>query len=489
MNKALLLALIFFVAEFHVFAQDTPVQEYSLFEIVDLALGRSPAALQAETRRENRYWQWRAFQSNYMPRIYLSGELPNFTRANEPITQEDGTVEFRPVSQNFSELNLFATQSIGYLGTEIFLNSNIERFDDFERNTTRFSGEPASIGIRQPLFQYNYLKWAKQIEPLQYEESKKGYSEDIEEIAIDATERYFEVLNAQINLAISSKNRANNDTIYQIAQGRYNLGTIPENELLQLELNLMKSRQDVAQAQLDLETSTLRLKSFIGLNENSALTLELPNNIPDFSVDEAIAIQEAFKNRSDAVAFERRLREAESQIALARGDNGISINVNASYGLTNRSNDFVELYNNPENQSRVRVGFDIPILDWGRSKSRVKQAEANYKLEQYTIEQERVNFEQRVFTQVRTFDMLRDQIEIANAADNIANRSYEIAKQRFLIGKITIVELNDALEKKDNARQQYVQSLNDFWTAYYTLRQLTLYDFENGTPLYLPDAD
>lgn len=126
MNKALLLALIFFVAEFHVFAQDTPVQEYSLFEIVDLALGRSPAALQAETRRENRYWQWRAFQSNYMPRIYLSGELPNFTRANEPITQEDGTVEFRPVSQNFSELNLFATQSIGYLGTEIFLNSNIE---------------------------------------------------------------------------------------------------------------------------------------------------------------------------------------------------------------------------------------------------------------------------------------------------------------------------------------------------------------------------
>ncbi|MEQ9440783.1 MAG: TolC family protein [Cyclobacteriaceae bacterium] len=491
MNKAFLLIFIpaFLIIEFPAFSQDALSQGYSLFEIVDLALGRSPAALQAETRRENRYWQWRAFRSNYMPRVNLSGELPNFTRANEPITQEDGTVEFRPVSQNFSELNLFATQAIGYSGTEIFLNSNIERFDDFERNTTRFSGEPASIGLRQPLFQYNYLKWAREIEPLQYEESKKEYSEDVEQIAIDATEQYFQVLIAQINLAIASKNRANNDTIYQIAQGRYNLGTIPENELLQLELNLMRSRQDVAQAQLDLETSTLQLKSFIGLTESAAITLEVPDDIPSFSVNEEVAIREAFQNRSDAVAFERRLRQAESEIALARGDNGISIDIYASYGLTNRSDRFFELYDNPENQSRVRVGFDIPILDWGRSKSRVKQAEANYKLEQYTIEQERVNFEQRVYTQVRTFDMLRNQIEIAQAADDIANRSYEISKQRFLIGKITIVELNNALENKDSARQQYVQSLNDFWTAYYTLRLLTLYDFEQGAPLYVPQGD
>jgi len=466
-------------------AQDSLAQQYNLFEIVDLALGRSPAALQAETRRENRYWQWRSFRSNYMPRVYLSGELPNFTRANEPITQEDGTVEFRPVSQNFSNLSLFATQSIGYSGTQIFLNSNVQRFDDFERNTTRFSGEPASIGMRQPLFQYNYLKWDRLIEPLLFEESKRGYKEDVEEIAIEATERYFDVLDAQVNQAIATKNLANADTIYQIAQGRYNLGTIPENELLQLELNLMQARQDVAQAELDLETSTLRMKSFIGLNEEADIVLALPNNIPGFEVSAQTAIQEAFKNQSDAVGFERRLRQAESEVAQARGDNGLNIDIYATYGLTNRSDKFTEIYNNPENQSRVRVQFEVPILDWGRAKSRIKRAEANYQLEQYTIEQERVNFEQRVFTQVRTFDMLRDQIEIAEVADDIADRSYEIAKQRFLIGKITIVELNDALEKKDNSRRQYIQSLNDFWEAYYTLRLLTLYDFERNEALYV----
>ena len=328
------------------------------------------------------------------------------------------------------------------------------------------------------------MRWNRLIQPLLYEESRKGYSEEVEEIAITATDTYFDVLTAQVDLAVATKNRANADTIYQIAQGRYNLGTIPENELLQLELSVMEARQAVAQAQLDLETSTLQLKSFIGLNESISLVLALPDEIPDFPVDADVAIREAFENRSDAVGFERRLREAKSEVAQAKGGNGISIDVYASYGLTNRANNFVDLYTEPENQSRVNIGFEIPLLDWGRSKSRVKRAEANYQLEQYTIEQERVNFEQRVFTQVRTFDMLRDQIEIARAADDIATRSYEIAKQRFLIGKITIVELNDALEKKDNARRQYIQSLSDFWEAYYTLRQLTLYDFATDQPLW-----
>ena len=61
------------------------------------------------------------------------------------------------------------------------------------------------------------------------------------------------VVLAQISLEIAQKNLANNDTIYKIGQGRYNLGRIAENELLDLELNVMNSRQQVAQALVDLE--------------------------------------------------------------------------------------------------------------------------------------------------------------------------------------------------------------------------------------------
>ena len=44
-------------------------------------------------------------------------------------------------------------------------------------------------------------------------------------------------------LAINLRSSGFSFTIFKIAEGRYNLGKIAENELLQLELNLMNSRQ------------------------------------------------------------------------------------------------------------------------------------------------------------------------------------------------------------------------------------------------------
>lgn len=486
----LCLVFVFHLSHAQEEPQDPQVpQTFTLDDIVQLALQRSPFALQAQTRKENRYWSWRSYRSQYMPRLYLSGRLPDFTRSNTPVQQPDGSYEFRPVSQNLSQLNLGIQQSIGFTNTRIFMESEMQRFDNYEDNRTIYSGNPAVIGIEQPLFQFNPLKWARVIEPLRYEESKREYAEDIEQIAINATFNYFQVLIAQIDMAIAQKNLANNDTIYQIAQGRYNLGKIAENELLRLELNLMNSRQAIAQAQLDLETSTLRLKSFIGYTDQQSINLQIPDELPSFDIDENIAIREALQSRQEAVAYDRRLKEAERNVANARSQSGLQMNLFATYGLTNRADKLTDVYTSPENQQQVQLGFFIPVLDWGRSKSLVKTAEAELKLEQYTVQQERINFEQEVYTQVKTFEMLRTQVKVAEVADDIADRSYEIAKQRYLIGGISITDLNLALQDKDSARRQYIESLSNFWSAYFNLRRLTLYDFENNRPLYNPEEN
>jgi outer membrane protein TolC len=46
-----------------------------------------------------------------------------------------------------------------------------------------------------------------------------------------------------------------------------------------------------------------------------------------------------------------------------------------------------------------------------------------------------------------------------------------------------ITNLNIAQQEKDNNRDAYVNSLKDFWLAYYELRQLTLYDFDTNEDL------
>ena len=461
-------------------------QAFTLEQIVQLALDRSPSALQAETRKEMAYWRWRSYLSAYRPQLALEGRLPNFNRTNEAVQQPDGSYAFRRVSNSLTDLDLVASQSLGITGTEFFLSSGIERFDNFVNDNTTYSSNPVRVGLRHSLFGFNELRWNRMIEPLYYEEANRNYVVQREEIAQEATERFFAVLVQQVNMALAQKNLANNDTIYQIGQGRYNLGRITEDQLLNLELNVMNSRQEVAQAQLELETSTLELKSFVGLGDQSVVVAP-PAGVPTFTIDARTALQQALANNPNMVIYERRIKEAEADIARTRGENGFSADLLATYGLTDRGDEISSVYQQPENEQTIQLGFRIPVLDWGRSKSRRKRADAILKLEQYTVEQERINFQQEVYTQVRTFAMQREQVKITQVADDIADRRYNIAKQRYLIGKIDITDLSIALREKDEARRRYTESLRDFWLNYYEVRMLTLYDFaENESLLETP---
>ena len=482
----------FFLTHYTI-AQDTSTAEqFSLKEIVKMARDRSIWALQAEVRKENRYWQYRVYRSNYNPQLSLDGTFPAYQRAFDPVRQEDGSYEYREVNQNNSDVNLSLSQSLSMTGTQFFINSSVRRFDNFsfDPRYKLYSGEPFSVGLRQPLFQFNQLRWDKRIEPLRYEESKREFVEDLENISMIATNRFFDLLLAQMNLRIAHINLANNDTIYKIGEGRYNLGKIAENELLDLELNVMTSRQQVAESSLDVETSLLRLRTFVGLTNVESVELLPPSEIPSFDVDEATAIAMAREHRADALGFPRRQLEAERDVAQAKGTSGLNADLFASVGISGRSeNSLPDMYGNTVDQQSIRVGFEIPILDWGRQKSRVKTAEANLKLEEYTIELDEINFDEAIFTQVKQFEMLKEQVSISERADFVAQKRYDIAKNRYLIGKISITDLNLALRDKDDAKRAYVQSLRDFWTAYYNLRLLTLYDFESNQKLYNPEDE
>ena len=461
----------------------------TLQEAVEFARDQSQSSLLAETEKENQYWQWRTFKANYLPNLAINGTLPDFNRSFTPVTQPDGTTEFQPVSVNNSNVQLRLSQALGLTGGRIFASSQVNRFDDFDNDVTRFSGSPFYLGLIQPLFGFNELKWDKRIEPLLYDESLKGYTEDLENISIRTTDLFFDMLLAQISLDMANKNVNSNDTIFNIGKGRYGLGKIAENDLLQLELNLLNSNQEVSQATLDMETARLRLLTYIGLTGEQNVALAKPDDIPNFQIDEGLALIEGRKNRQEAIAFKRRRLEAERDVAQARGNNGLNANLFATYGLSSRGDNLGDVYMDPEDQQQLRIGFDIPILDWGRQKSIVKTAEANQKLVTYTVAQDEINFDLEILTLVRQFEVLHQQQEVSSKTDDIGQRKYDISKNRYLIGKISITDLNLALQDKDIARRNHIQSLRDFWVTYYRIRMLTLYDFEQNRSLYEINAN
>lgn len=449
----------------------------NLLDVIGIAKTHSTAAVQAATIRENQYWQYKTFKSNYSPQLSLDGTLPQYSKTNIPVVQPDGTVEFKPVINDNSQLNLGLTQNIGLTGGQLFLGSNILRFSDFDREQTRYNGNPLIIGLKQPLFAFNSLSWDKKIEPLRYEESQKKYREDLEGVGRDASELFFSLLIAQINKDIAAKNLSNNETIYKIGEGKAALGRLSKDELLRLKLGVLNARKAVVQANVEAETSDLKLKSFIGFSATNQIQLVLPENLLTFEVDAAVAVQQAKNNRQRAIEFKRALLEADKDVAKAKGENGLKVNLFGTFGLTNVANQLPGIYRNAKDQQEISLGFKIPVLDWGRSASRIKTALSNRKLVEATVKQAQINFEQEIYTTLRQLTMIKEQMKTNAEADITANERFEIAKKRYFLNDLSITDLNIALQEKDQARRDYILSLKSFWNAWFSLRILTLYDF------------
>jgi outer membrane protein len=423
------------------------------------------------------------FLSDYKPQLRLETELPAYSRSFQEVLQPDGTVAFQPVRNNNSRLNLYLEQNIRATGATVYAGSFAQRFDDFDRKNTLFNGAPISIGVKQPIFRFNAMRWEQRIEPLRYRESRQEYVEAVADISLNTNRLYFNLLLSGVNLDIAQTNLRNTEKILLVAREKYELGKIARNELLQLQLEQLKAQKAAAAAARDVEVATLDLRRYTGIigGERLVLVEPQPLELTELSADQLLA--EAFANRSDALAFYRRELEAQREVAKAKGENGVNATLVAEMGYAGRGPQANDLASNLQNYQLVQIQFSTPILDWGRSKSRMKTAEANQKLIEYAIEQDRENFQQEIITEITLMDMLREQLALTVQADRIASEKYQIAQERYLLGNLGITDLSVAFAEKDQAKRDYIGGLRDYWTAYYRLSRLTLYDLKNGHKL------
>ncbi len=481
--KALSL-IVLFASVLTVPAMPQEVKRLTLDEVINLASEQSPNAYMAKHRFRASYWEYRTFVADYRPILSLSGNLPDYSTAYNRVWNSNAQ-QWEYASTNVLQTsgNLSLAQNIGFTGGSISLYSDMTYEKNFENEEERYITSPLNVRLTQPLFRYNELRWQKKIEPLKYEQARKTYLSDVEDVHVMAVQYFFSLALAQINREIAETNMQNADTLYRIALGRYNLGTIAEDELLQMELSYLNAGTEINASEMNLRDRELKLRSFLGFNQSVRLELIIPSEIPDLEVEVSEVLKLAEQNNPKLIDLERQLVEAQSSVAQAKAEKGLNANLTASYGLRDQDPVLDMAYDKPNQQQTVRISFSLPILDWGQGKGRYKMAKSREELTRMQVEQDRIDFEQSLLLDVQQFNMQDDQVKIAAKSDTVAAKMFEVTKQRFLIGKIDVLELNNADTKKDQNKRNYIQALNNYWTYYFNMRALTLFDFITRKPL------
>ncbi|UPK69403.1 TolC family protein [Chitinophaga filiformis] len=459
-------------------------QTLSLQGVVQQAQQQSPSYYKARSSALNSLYAFRYYVAGRRPQLRLQATNSSSFLGNiESIRQPDGTYAFSRSSYSFTFTSLIAEQVVPFTGGLLSVATNLQRNDVFDPTSgISYLSTPFSVNYSQPMLLYNPYRWDARIQPLLYEESKKQYVEALEKTGLEASGYFFDALMAQQQELILQQNVANTDTLYRISKGRFELGKIAENELLQIELNLLNARNNLEQATLSKEIAYRQLTQFLSLPKGSTVQVALPDTVPSLQIPLDVAQREAQDNRQAVLAFRRQRLQAEQEVAEARGNNSYQLNLSANFGQARQGTSIKNAYGggNLQQNQLLSVGISIPIIDWGKARNRVRQAKANQELIEVDIQQQERNFEQEIYLQTQQFNIQQKLLQSAAKADTIARQRYEITKQRYYIGKISITDLNLAQQEKDLANQNYINALRSFWTSYYTVRLLTLYDFEKS---------
>ncbi len=484
MNRIFLLVLFYFIC-LNPTVQAQEVISADIKDIINSAQSDSPNFLLAKTRENNAYWIYIASKSVFKPQLGFSATLPNINRSISDITLPGGGREFVTSSFMSNTIGVNLNQVISATGGSVTLSTGLQRLDDFGT-----SGQPANylsspIGIRfdQPLFRLNPYKWDKKEAEINYKASKKRYVEDRERIAFEAVNNFFDLYISKINLEESIRNSTYLDSLIVNAEGRFSVGRISETELLQMQLSAKNAKGAVARNNLSVQNKIESLRDFLGIQKQVDFDLKTPSPLKVFEIDKDKALEYALKNRSITEDFRLRLLNAERQVESAQKNNGPSLRLSGSFGLTQASESLSGAYQQFLDQEQVSLSIDIPIADFGRRKAQREIAKSNLELTQLQLKQDQVSFEREILVNVEQFKLKRDQLKLAEEALEIAKKRVDIAKKRFDIGKIDVTNLNIAIQEELGAQQSYYSTLWDLWRAHYTIRNLTLYDFENDAPL------
>jgi outer membrane protein TolC len=421
------------------------------------------------------------YKSLKKPNLSVGADLPRFNKTSLAITQPDGTIAFQSISQANSSISAFASQVVTATGGTLFINSDIQRFEDFSSDVKQYNGIPIRFGINQPLFGLNTWKYQDKIQPLLVEEAKKNYQTKIEEALGTATERYFNILIINQNLEIALTNEKVNENLLKITEERLLLGKVSRDEKLQLEIELNNAKLAVSQATSQLDQSIATLYTFLGRKSPETNQVFSIPQIKDIEKVNTSALLKSYKeNRAELIAYKRSLQESDLDIAQAKADFGFQASLRASIGLARGSNNFSEVYSDPFEEQQFNLSISVPILDWGKKRSAVQQMKIKKQNIDASFKQQLLELEVNIEQEAIFFSRLQNEIALLKDIMEKAEERFSISNDRYILGNIDITNLTLAQRDKDQTKRNYVNALKAYWTSYYRLRALTGYDIINN---------
>jgi outer membrane protein len=411
------------------------------------SLDVTPVAYGRNRRFDNRVSQWYTnenFQTNAMFRVV------------QPILPTDGTI---------SLTNEFGWQSNYSDATDI-------KSQVFYNNLY--------LNINQPLFTYNRQKLELKELELNFENANISYAMQRLNLERNVTQFFYNVYMTQMNLNIAREELKNTENSYGIIKNKVDAGLAAMEELYQAELNLATAKSSLQNSEVNYENAKDQLKLYLGMDlyQDFAILANVAANPVQVDLEKAIA--SGMKSRMELRQREIDVESSMFDLVRTRSLNEFRGDINLRLGVSGDNRNLDQIFDSPTNSPSVAVSFSLPLFDWGEKKARIAAQEASMEIQKlnYTDEQNQIIIGIR--QAFRNLQNQLNQIEIADQSQTNAQLTYEINLERYENGDLTGMDLNLYQTQLSERKLAYAQALINYKIELLNLKIQSLFDFENN---------
>ena len=478
----LLLCLIQLTASIQSHAQQVTL---SLQETIELATSSSLDAFRYKNMYLSSYWSFRSYQAGRLPSLTLNVTPAEYNRYfTQRYDSENDIDVYRQQQRYYAGANLQVQQNFDLLGGTFFLDTNLDYMRYFgEQTYTQYSSVPMRIGYQQSLLGYNAFKWERKIEPLRYEQAQKELIYNMEKMSEDATTYFFTLAMRQMEHELAKENLASSDTLYTIGQERHKIASISQADLLTLKLDAVNARNTLKNSEIGLKRAMFNLASYLNMDKNTHIVLDIPNRPLSMEISADKAIDLARSNNPTFLDNKQQVLQAEQEVDRTKRESMFNASIRGSVGFNQVADNFRDSYRDLQQQQIMSVSVAIPLVDWGVRKGKHNMARNQLLITQTSAQQKEISLEEDVIMTVGDFNIQQELIGSAEEALQLAVTVYNETKQRFMIGKADINSLTLSTNRQQEAKRNYISSLQNYWLSYYKIRKLTLFDFAKNLPL------
>ena len=458
----------------------------SLSELQAAAAARAEQVLIAEQQQRAARLELDAFEAGLKPRLDLAATLPNYFRTSTEVTQDDGTIAFREIELNNSSVSLFANQRIAATGGQIGLETRLQRTDNFALDTKSYNGSPVRLTFQQPILAFNPWKWDRRLLPLQLQVSDAALQAARADAALDATDLFFNLVSADQERRIAETNRSANETLFAVANERYELGQITRGDLVQLELEQASAEQNLLRAERLVGRASADIFQYLGqAYTGQLLQPEAPEATAELIGLEIVASRalSLLEQRPELLEIRQRVLLAEREADRIKRDLGPRFDLNASIGLIRNADEIDPIYRDPQDERVVSLTFAVPLLDWGERSALNKRATTEIELARQLGERREIQLEGQLIQLLDQWTTLQEELLLATRIRDLAEERFQISQESYTLGAIPLTDLTFAQQNRDLNTRAYAETLRAYWTTYASLERLTLWDFINDKGL------